>query len=117
MDIMVLETTVTGAVVDRYQAQISLPYSLEYDLFAKSGKALLMSVCSHMEGSVTGDLSALSKIKMPRVINVHDPVVLFAILCGILLLADIAVRKLRWKDIKECYERIKSKWNCKGAKK
>ncbi len=107
IDFTVVETTIDGRMVDSFEGQLAVPYSKEYDAFASSGRGLLAAMCAHSEGEIFNDLGALAKVRMPRIRTMYDPVTVLAWLAALILLADIAVRKIRWKDIKALVDQIR----------
>ncbi len=96
----IIEESARGRLMDTYKMTLAAPYSGEYDSFSPGGEALLQNICSYHEGGVYTDLSELAGIKMNGIKIVFDPVTLFGVIALCLLLVDIGVRKLRWKDIK-----------------
>lgn len=102
-EINITETDILGRQVGVFNGYMVVPYSLEYDMFIEGGKEFLSGLCSYSEGAIYTDINQLSEVKMPGIEFVYHPVVPLAIITSILILADIAVRKLRWKDIKQYF--------------
>ena len=86
-------------IVDENTA-VAVSYSGEYDAFMKSGEGFLRNLCSFSDGVLTEDVQNLMSLDVASVTFLYNPLVLFGVLIAIILLADIAVRKIRWKDIK-----------------
>ena len=99
-EIMITETDSNNSIVDYLETAVAVSYSAEYDAFAKSGEALLSNICSYSDGELFIDMNELAKVKVSAISLIFNPMVLFSVISMILLLADIAIRKLRWKDIK-----------------
>jgi len=106
---IIYQTDATGNIVDWLETAFAVSYSAEYDAFAEGGDGLLENVCSYSGGSVFSDMEKLAKAKAKSISSIFNPMVIFALISMILLLADIAVRKLRWKDIKNYLFRPKKK--------
>ena len=87
-------------VIDHLEASLAASYSSEYNAFAESGEFLLSGLCSHSGGQITDSALELLSIEMPEIALIFDPTFLLCIIAMILLVSDIAIRKLRWKDIK-----------------
>lgn len=106
-EIMITETDENNNIVDYLETAVAVAYSAEYDAFAESGEALLSSICGYSDGTIFTDLARLADVEVSTIRLIFNPMVLFAVISMILLLADIAVRKLRWKDIRGYLMRIK----------
>ena len=76
-------------------------YHMEYDCFYDGGETILKNLCVITNGEVFEDVLSLCNVEMDEIRILYDPVVPFAIICAVMLLADIAIRKLRWKDVVE----------------
>lgn len=99
-EIMITETDSSNNIVDYLETAVAVSYSAEYDAFADSGEVLLSNICGYSDGKIFVDMNELAKVKVSAISLIFNPMVLFAVLAMILLLADIAIRKLRWKDIR-----------------
>ncbi len=99
-ELMVVESDTNDSIVDYLEAGVALSYSSEYDAYAKSGESFLESLCSYSGGEIFTDMAALSDVELTKISIIYNPMVLLAVLSLILFLADIAIRKLRLKDIK-----------------
>ena len=99
-ELMFTQTDQTDAVVDHLGSAVAVSYPKEYDAFANGGDTLLEMLCSYSGGGVFADPEELVKAKAKTAPEVLDPLVLFAVICSMLMLGDIAIRKLRWKDVK-----------------
>ena len=97
-----------GKQLDTLDAVICANWSPEYDAFAPSGQALMNSICSYCGGVVTQDAKTLADIRVESVQVVFDFMPLFATIIFACLLADIAIRRLRWKDIKNLWQSLKA---------
>lgn len=92
-----------GEVLDTLTTTLSVPIRAEYDVFSDNGQALLKSICLHGGGILTDTPESLTDISAEAISAVSDFRIPFGIIFAILLLADIAIRKLRWKDIKNLW--------------
>ena len=99
-ELMFSQTDAAGTMVDHLETAVAVSYPKEYDAFANGGDTMLELLCSYSGGGVFTDPEELVKAKAKTAPEVLDPLVLFAVLCCIMMLADIAIRKLRWKDVK-----------------
>jgi len=106
-EIMITETDEDNNIVDYLETAVAVSYSAEYDAFAENGEALLSSICGYSDGTIFTDLASLADVEVSTIRLIFNPMVLFAVISMILLLADIAVHKLRWKDIRGYLMRIK----------
>jgi len=104
--IMITETDSEGQIVDYLETAAAVSYSAEYDAFRESGEELLAALCSYSDGAIYDDMKELSRISVNKVSRIYRPMILFAIISLILLISDIAIRKLRWKDVKAYLERF-----------
>ena len=104
---MIVQYDENGSAVDYLETALAISYSSEYNAFAESGEGLLSSICSHSGGIVSSDTSLLADVEMENVDILKDPLVAFAIICAVLMLADFIIRLLRWKDVKEFLFRLK----------
>ncbi len=108
----VTESDPDGNVVDTLESAVAVSYSAEYDAFAPSGKTILEGICAYSEGFVAEDTASLTQIQMPAVQLSRDPTVYLAFPAAILLLADVAMRRIRWRDLREAFK----KWFRRSAR-
>lgn len=100
-EMTVVEETANHEPVDQLTLPLAVNWCHEYDAFASGGEGILATICNLTGGSLLTKASegahiALPPLKIPK--NPHLPIL---ILCGLLFLADVAIRRLRLKDIKE----------------
>lgn len=98
--VTVTQTRSNGHVLDTLDHAVVASWSTEYDAFSASGETLMHTVCSYSGGTITEDLQVLADIRAEAVQVVFDFMLPFGIIIFISLLADITIRRLRWKDIK-----------------
>ncbi|MBR5133994.1 MAG: VWA domain-containing protein [Clostridia bacterium] len=103
--VVVTESDAAGNLIDASDTTVAASYSGEYNVFAADGRPLLTAVCEKTGGAVFDDLKPLADVDMSTIVSTFDPLVLFAVLSTLLMIADIAIRKLRWKDIKRYFKR------------
>jgi len=96
----ITETSPAKEVVDTLETAIASSYLAEYDAFNSEGEALLVNLCSYSDGKIFVDMKTLAEVKMEETRLVYKPMVWFAVLAMVLFITDIAVRKIRWKDLK-----------------
>lgn len=99
-ELMITQTDSGDVMVDHLETLVSVPYPAEYNVFADAGETLLQTICSYSGGLLFTDMQALALLEIPNVGEVLDPLIPFAIICCLLMVVDIAIRKLRWKDIR-----------------
>ena len=87
-------------MVDSIETAVAVSYSNEYDAFAPDGKLLLSNMCSYSEGGILDSVAKAAAIRLPTFAIVYDPIIPLAILIAAMVLVDIAVRKIRLKDIR-----------------
>ena len=87
-------------MVDSIETAVAVSYSNEYDAFAPDGKLLLSNMCSYSEGGILESVAKAAAIRLPTIAIVYDPIIPLAILIAAMVLVDIAVRKIRLKDIR-----------------
>lgn len=88
-----------GDEIDTLESAVIRSYSSEYDEFALESTELLTEIVEATGGKLYPDaLTLMSVIPDPADIT-RDPTVIMAVIAAILILADIAIRKLRLKDI------------------
>ena len=110
-ELMITQNDASGKPVDYLQTAIAVSYSQEYNAFAPAGDSLLMNICRYSGGSVTEDLEKLSDYEVKVIDAVTNPLIPLGIIVAILLISDIAVRKLKWKDIRKYLFFLKNKTN------
>lgn len=108
-EMVIAESDALGNVIDYLHTAVALSYSSEYDCFAAGGEDCLKSICKSANGIVSDDVKELATIKMDARRFSHNPWILLGVIVAILLMTDIAVRKIRWKDIKDYFLRIKNR--------
>ncbi|MBE6543603.1 MAG: VWA domain-containing protein [Ruminococcaceae bacterium] len=97
------ETNTKNKTVDTLELGMSVTYSGEYDMFIAGGEALLSNLCSYSNGMIHTDVASIANVKMMPIRIVYDPVIPLAVTALVLILADIAIRKLRWNDVKKYF--------------
>ena len=108
-ELMITQTDSSGTIVDYLEAAITVSYSSEYNAFADSGEPLLSTLCSYSDGGIYTDMQQLANVQVSSISIVYNPMIAFAVISAFLMLADIAIRKLRWKDIRNYFITHKSK--------
>ena len=103
-DLMITETDASGNIVDYAQTALAVSYSSEYDAFAGEGQSLLSALCSATGGILSATVQKLVNSEVDTI-----SLLPLGIIVAILLLADIAVRKIRWKDIQNYFNKLQSK--------
>ena len=94
-----------GNVVDYLNSFFSVDYSDEYDSFSPDGRSVLDTVTSMTGGTVTDSTDQVASFQAEDTTVYREPLGLLASLCLVLILADIAIRKLRWADIKGLFRK------------
>lgn len=107
--VTVTQTDAQGTVIDILQTTLAMNWSTEYDAMASQGQPLVEAVCAFSGGMVTDDLQAHANVKMPSVAVIFDFTPIFSMLILGILLADIAIRKIRWKDLKNYWLILKNR--------
>lgn len=110
-ELMITQNDASGKTVDYLQTAIAVSYSQEYNAFAPAGDSLLMNICRYSGGSVTDDLEKLSDYEVKVIDAVTNPLIPLGIIVAVLLISDIAVRKLKWKDIRKYLFFLKNNTN------
>jgi hypothetical protein len=98
-ELLITQTDENNALVDYLSTALAVSYPKEYDAFAQGGQALLKTLCSYSDGQLYTDMQTLVNLPVGAVRSYFNPLTLMAVLATIVLLADISIRKLRWKDI------------------
>ena len=99
-ELMITQTDADESIVDYLETAIAVSYSSEYDAFAASGEPLLNTLCSYTDGELYTDMQKLANVQVSSISILFNPMVLFCIIAAVLMLCDIGIRKLRWKDIR-----------------
>lgn len=82
-----------GAVTERTQGAIVIPYSSEYDIFAGSGKNLLYAICKYSGGIVTSSVSYLATVRsFSYDININ-PVLNLGVIAVCIFILELIIRK------------------------
>lgn len=108
-ELSIVQKDADGQTADSLQSAMAVSYSPEYDAFATGGEDLLSSVCGCSGGVVTSDIAKLLSVKTDPFEAVKDPLIPLAVLSALMLLADIIIRKLRWRDIKDRFKLLTAK--------
>lgn len=108
-ELSIVQKDADGQTADSLQSAMAVSYSPEYDAFATGGEELLSSVCGCSGGVVTSDIAKLLSVKTDPFEAVKDPLIPLAVLSALMLLADIIIRKLRWRDIKDRFKLLTAK--------
>ena len=103
---MIVETDASGRMVDYLQTAFAVSYPEEYDAFAEGGREFLRKLCAPSGGILSQNTEELASAQVEPIGIVYDPLIPLAVTASVLLLADIAVRKLRWKDVVNALIRI-----------
>ncbi len=97
--------------VDFTNLYIPVAFSPEYKLFGDSGETALAAVSRPSGGkalsAASDTLTALAAMTGRSIEYVTDLLIPFAIIALVLLLLDIIIRKLRWKDIARFFRKGK----------
>ena len=99
----VTQTDTKGAVIDSWSATVPVAVNVEYDAFADNGQALMKSVSVYGGGMMTPSLTALAEVTAQEISTVKEFHLPIGILFAVLFIADIGIRKLRWKDFKNLW--------------
>lgn len=92
-------------IIDYSTGAVSLPYHEEYNAFPDNQSGFLSNICTTTGGKLANDIKDLVNIKLPFERWVYNPLVLLGIITVILIIADIAVRRLKWSAIKNIFIR------------
>lgn len=90
-------------LVDTLTTTLSVPVRAEYDVYGDNGQSLMKSICLQGGGVLAESPESLANVSAEAISAVSDFRIPFGILFVVLLLADIIIRKLRWKDIKNIW--------------
>ncbi len=104
-----LGTTLKEGAKAYLSTALAVSYSSEYDVFAEGGEEALVTICSFSGGKVTSNTRTLADVEMDTVEISLNPLVLFGIICAVLMILDITIRKIRWKDVKNNLLRLRAK--------
>ena len=94
-----------GNILDYSNSFFSVDYSDEYDSFSPDGTSVIESITSQTGGMISDDPDALVAARSPDATVYFDPITIIAALSCVILLADIAIRKLRWADIRGIFSK------------
>ena len=108
-EILVIQTDIDGQVLDYLSTNLAVSYPGEYNVYDQRGQELLTVACSNTGGQLHTDMKALANIPVGSVRDYLNPMIVMAIIASILMLADIAIRKLRWKDVRNFFLSRKAK--------
>lgn len=105
----IIQYDADGVPADRLETAAAAGYSQEYNEFRTDGADLLTAVAASGRGVAAENIKDLMVVRMEPFSRTIDPLLHIMLLLLVLLLVDIAVRKLRWKDIVAQYHRIMEK--------
>lgn len=106
-DLMIVEKDSSGNVIDYAQTALTVSYFSEYNAFSPSGQSLLEELCEVTDGILTDSISEIVNSEFDTIQLIYNPLIPLGILIALLLLIDIAIRKIRWKDIMNYFYKIK----------
>ena len=104
-ELMIVEEDTLGNVIDYANVPLTVSYFSEYDAFAESGQKLLEDICDTTDGIFADNTAALIDSDFESAKLIYNPMVPLGIFVALLLLADIAIRKIRWKDIRNLFRK------------
>lgn len=107
--VTVTQTDLKGNVVDTWSATVPIAVNKEYDAFADSGADLMKSISVYGGGLAVVNVQTLAEVTAEEISTVKDLRIPFGILFALLFIADIGIRKLRWKDFKNLWLTITRK--------
>ena len=107
--ITLTQTNLKGEVVDTWSATVPLTVNKEYDAFADSGADLMKSISVYGGGITAVNVQTLAEVTAEEISAIKDLRIAFGILFAVLFIADIGIRKLRWKDFKNLWLTITRK--------
>jgi hypothetical protein len=96
----VQQTDAEGQLVAYREAAVAASYSAEYDAFLDGGDVLLASVSNLTGGQVMESGADLFGVEMPPNETEKNPYIPLGLLVALSLLADLAMRNAKWKDIR-----------------
>lgn len=102
-NVTVTQSDMKGKVLDTWSAVVPIDVNKEYDVFADSGEELLKSISIYGGGVLTAGGAALAEITAEEISTVKDFRIPFGIVFAVLFVADVGIRKLRWKDLKNLW--------------
>ncbi len=105
--LMVTQNDLSGGAMDYLALPLAVTYCQEYNVFDPQGEELLRSCCNHTGGQLYTDMQALANLPVGSVRSYFNPLFLFALISAVLMIADISIRKLRWKDVQDFFSRKK----------
>ncbi len=108
-EMVIAWTDQAGDIVDYLHTAVAISYSSEYDMFASGGKEYLESICKSTDGILAEDGKNLANINMDARKFTYNPWIWLGVIVAVMIIVDIAIRKIRWKDIKEYILRIRHK--------
>ncbi len=105
-NVKIVQTGNLDKKLDTLDTNFTVSYPKEYDAYMADGKNLLAALCNRMGGEIFDDMEALAGVEGSEVRLTYQPVFPLSLIALILLIADIAIRKLRWKDVREQFEGV-----------
>lgn len=108
-ELHIIESDVNGKLVDELHSSMAVSYSEEYDMFVTVSEQYVHDLCELTEGKLFTDLSELVAVETDAIQIVYNPIIPLSVMLSLWLLADIAVRKIRWKDLKGYYLKWKER--------
>ena len=108
-ELLVTQADKDGNPLDYWDTAITVSYFGEYDVFAAEGKTLLSTLCSYTGGKLYTNMQELASVQVGSMQSSYNPMAVFALLVSLMMLSDIAIRKLRWKDIRNFFLTLKRK--------
>lgn len=107
--VTVTQINLKGEVVDAWSATVPVSVNKEYDAFADNGADLMKSISVYGGGVAAASVQTLAEVTAEEISTVKDLRLAFGILFALMFIADIGIRKLRWKDFKNLWLTITRK--------
>jgi hypothetical protein len=101
--VTVTQVNMKGEVVDTWSATVPVSVNTEYDAFAENGEELMKSISLYGGGILTSGDQALAEVTTEPISTVKDFRILIGIAFAVMFVADIGIRKLRWKDFRNLW--------------
>lgn len=103
--LLIEEKDTLGNTIDFAQLPLTVSYLKEYNAFDTNGRMLLEDLCEITDGILANSPRELVNSEFHSAQRIYNPIVPLGIFVALLLLTDIAIRKIRWKDIRNLFRK------------
>lgn len=105
--LLVQQSDASGSLIAYRQTAVAASYSAEYDAFLEGGDTLLENISTLSGGELMTSAADLFRVKLEPTETEKSLYLPLVIMAALLLLTDLVLRNIKWKDIKMLFLRLR----------